>query len=297
MQHVQDSTNNLIRDRRWRLHKYKACLEAKETLTSIVQAELVKDRAEGVLVLRRCVEAGYLAHVTNQNHFTDTYLFFRVVTNTKGDGGQQLPSLAEAKETEGSKHGPASVRCRGFTAKNRYLVLSNGVVYEYPNAHAPFPVLSLPITNCTAGTITYCGKIKTGQYGLGITPPLCESSSSSSSSSSSVEESAALDAQDQSGESKTPPQVIQNSETSMALRPDDNITFLFNTIQEQESWLGALVKAGLNFEESSPSAAESKLASSILEFKVEEPEPSNVLVDLKQLCHGKVTVLVNVASF
>ena len=72
----------------------------------------------------------------------------------------------------------------------------------------------------------------------------------------------------------------------MALRPDDNITFLFNTIQEQESWLGALVKAGLNFEESSPSAAESKLASSILEFKVEEPEPSNVLVDLKQLCHG-----------
>ena len=114
MQHVQDSTNNLLRDRRWRLRKYKACLEAKETLTSIVEAALVKDRAEGVLVLRRCVEAGYLAHVTNQSHFTDTYLFFRVVTNTKGDGGQQLPSLAEAKETEGSKHGPASVRCRGL---------------------------------------------------------------------------------------------------------------------------------------------------------------------------------------
>ena len=297
MQHVQDLSNNLVRDRRWRLRKYKSCLEAKETLTSLVKAGVVEDREQGVLALRRCVEAGHIVHVANQHHFSDIYLFFRIVLKDAEDAAntiQTLPTLAEAKEREGSKHGPASVRCRGCTTHNRYLVLSSGVVYEYPNDHAPFPVLRLQLSLCVSGTVSYCGKMKPGQFGLSITPPLCESSGEQELQDQELHKD-----QESGGESKGQSKEEEKSsslKTIVEMDHADKITFFFPTVQEQESWLGALVKAGLNFEESAPSTAEAKRASFIFEFKVEEPN-NEMPIDLEELCREKVTVIVNVASF
>ena len=82
----------------------------------------------------------------------------------------------------------------------------------------------------------------------------------------------------------------------------EDIVLLFDSAKDQESWLQAFVKAGLTFEESaSPSAREAKSASSLLDFKVKAATASGATdvayVDLKEMCQGKVTVVVNVASF
>ena len=59
--------------------KFKSCLEATETVSSVVASGLAKTREEAVLALRRIVETGCLAHVANQHHFEDKYLFFQIL--------------------------------------------------------------------------------------------------------------------------------------------------------------------------------------------------------------------------
>jgi hypothetical protein len=295
--HLQDPSNGLVHDRYFRLRKYKQCFEAQETITSIVTSKLVKERDSAIIALRRCVETGQIAHVTHDHHFKDQYLFFKLMTNH--DKGH-LPSLAETKEMEGSKHGTSDVRVKDpvhgkhTTEKNRYIVLSNGTLYEYPNDHSPFPTLILSLAECGSGTVSYCGSLKSGMYGISITPPICESSNFTVKNEGGVE--GALSAGELStGEKK----VDQNNDL---IDRSDGIVLLFNTVEKQESWLGALVKSGLLFRETaSPSASQAMYASSILQFKASQPTfedgIDDKIIDLNDICSGKVTIIVNVASF
>jgi hypothetical protein len=296
--------------------KFKSCLEATETVSSVVASGLAKTREEAVLALRRIVETGCLAHVANQHHFEDKYLFFRIVddfsANTFSSG---LPTLADAKEAPGSKHGRAKVRSQGRTRKKRYLVLADGVLYEYPNEHAPRPILSLPLSACRMGTVSYCGNLEKGTFGVSITPPVCESCETDERNGDGAGEGdsdrkATGESKGESkrkGESKAEPDNAMYSAVSTITKTGDvnhseDIVLLFDSAKDQESWLQAFVKAGLTFEESaSPSAREAKSASSLLDFKVKAATASGATdvayVDLKEMCQGKVTVVVNVASF
>jgi hypothetical protein len=326
LSHLQDPDNKLIKDRRWRMLKFKSCLEATETVSSVVASGLAKNREEAVTALRRIVETGCLAHVANQHHFEDKYLFFRIVDNVSANTfSSGLPTFADAKESPGSKHGRAKVRSQGRTRKKRYLVLADGVLYEYPNEHAPRPILSLPLSACRMGTVSYCGNLEKGTFGVSITPPVCESCETDERNGNGAGEGdkdrdrdrgrdrdrkATGESKGESkrkGESKAEPDNAMYSAVSTITKTGDvnhseDIVLLFDSAKDQESWLQAFVKAGLTFEESaSPSAREAKSASSLLDFKVKAATASGATdvayVDLKEMCQGKVTVVVNVASF
>ena len=323
MAHLQN--NNLIRDRRFRLRKYKQCIEAKETIASLVKHNLCQTRALAVQAMRRCVEAGKLAHVTHAHHFQDKYLFFNLTNTNNDDNTKDSLLLAEAKEMEGAKHGPSDVRSldpvtqQYETLSNRYLVFvpSTSTLYEYPSDHAARPVLSLSLAKCSySGAVSYCGRLKPGTYGIALRVPDCEESClegdelmNATHQPTAEQLGAAIDALNSNeGETKGGPsgkeikkvkEVKEESSTTTDTETEtDELVLLFHSVKEQESWLGTFVKAGMSFEEtSSPNADMAKHASSIYDFSVSSVLPEKIL-SLNELLKGsKATILVNVASF
>lgn len=266
--------SGLVQNRRWRLRTYNDVFVGREAVTALVQSGACSDRSEAVSVLRTALESNLIAHALHQHHFEDKYLFYRTLAG--GDDGDEAPeidsrlNMAQLK-VGAKKHGQATVRSGGFTAKGRYILLSsNNVLHEFSNAHSPIPLRSLPLDQCASGAVSFCGKLKSGKYGISVYPPLCEMSMNKGGGGG---ETKGLDFEDES-----------------------RIVLLFDDIQDQESWLHSLVKGGLTFKELSFELTVPDKATSIHDFSVAKPNSLGP-VDLRTVCEGKVAVIVNVASF
>ena len=278
---LRDPASGLVRDRRWRLRKYKQCFEATETVGRLVADGRAASRKDAVAALRRAVESGLVQHVAAQHHFEDAYLFFRLLEPNDDSADSTsvgLPSLAAARDAA-AKVGSAKVKTSGFT-QSRYLVLVNGTLLVFKSEHVSRPMLALPLTECQSGSVSSCGQLSTGAFGVSISPPICERNDGASDSHA-----------DASGEGK---QSIAETSGSDGHHVQ-YVVLLLKSAKDQESWLHALVKAGLRFEETSPTAAMASRATSLHEFKTMALDGTPL--DLAEVCNNKVVVVVNVASF
>ena len=116
--------------------------------------------------------------------------------------------------------------------------------------------------------VSFCGKLKSGKFGITVHPPLCELHGEKE------QEAASAFAEDQ--------------RTTLVL--------LFDQIKDQESWLHNLVKGGLAFKELAFETNDASTANSIYDFTVDMPNVSAPR-DLRDLTEGRVVIVVNVASF
>ncbi len=289
---LRDPGSGLVRDRRWRLRKYKRCFEATETVGRLVADGRAASREEAVAILRRAVESGLVQHVAAQHHFEDAYLFFRLV-DPSDDGvdpaSSGLPSLAAARDAA-AKVGPAKVKASGVT-KSRFLVLANGTLLVFKNDHAARPMLALPLTECQSGSVSFCGHLSSGAFGVSISPPICERNDGAA---------ADLNAANAPGGEAKQSIATTTTTTTAANGSGDrghasDIVLLLASPKDQESWLHALVKAGLRFEETSQTAATASRATSLHAFKTVALDGTPL--DLAEICYNKVVVVVNVASF
>ena len=271
VEHVRAA--GLIRDRRWRFRKYKNVFVGSEAVTALVQSGAAASRDAAGAQLRTALESDLIAHAVREHHFRDAFLFYKIVSDSdageeeKSSCGAKL-SMAEIKEGA-KKHGSAAVRSGKFTNEGRYLVLSaDNVLHEFASPHAPFPVRVLPLDQCASGAVSFCGKLKSGKFGITVHPPLCELHGEKE------QEAASAFAEDQ--------------RTTLVL--------LFDQIKDQESWLHNLVKGGLAFKELAFETNDASTANSIYDFTVDMPNVSAPR-DLRDLTEGRVVIVVNVASF
>ena len=267
----------LVKNRRWRLRKYMNVFVGSEAVASLVSSGKALTREVAVDQLRHALEQNLIAHTVREHHFRDKFLFYRIVT----DGGNPQSSMANLKEGA-KKHGSAAIRVGKFTNEGRYIILaSDNVLHEFATAHAPFPLRSLPLDQRASGAVSFCGKLKTGRFGITVHPPLCEMDGvreRDDSVGSSVHTSAG-------GESK-----------QLDLGNEARIVLLFDDIRDQESWLHNLVKGGLDFKELAFETNNLSTATTIYDFSVDVPKESSP-INLRDLAGGRVVIVVNVASF
>jgi len=99
---IQNS--NLIKDRRWRLRKFKKCLVGNELVTWFISNDIVSSRQEAVKLGNKLVYTGILNHVKREHMFKDAYLFYRLsLSEMKATGVKYvsyLENLIERKHIE-----------------------------------------------------------------------------------------------------------------------------------------------------------------------------------------------------
>lgn len=226
--HLQNPENGLIGNRRWRLKLYDNVFVGKEAVTSLVQAGITPNRTEAVEVLRMALESNLISHVAREHHFSDKYLFYKV-NDISIQGDQQVPTLGSLKN-DAKKIGEASVRCGKFVNDSCCIILSSDdILHIFKTLYDPYPLVSLSLKECSSGDVSFCGKLKSGKFGISITPPICE----------------------------------LNQESNQ-----NKIALLFDKIKDQEAWLHAFVKSGLVFKEMAYESKDASTATSIYDFLV-----------------------------
>lgn len=69
-----------VRDRRWKLRKYKKCFVGTQCVDFMVRSQLVETRSQAVELGRRlATELNLFEHVTLDHEFKDEYLFYRFI--------------------------------------------------------------------------------------------------------------------------------------------------------------------------------------------------------------------------
>ena len=93
-----------IRDRFYRLKRYKKCFIASDAVTYMVKTQLVNSREEAVDLGRRLeIELGLFRHVVNEHTFCDDYLFFEFVGH-HAVGGNSSSTIQYDKSNSSVSH-------------------------------------------------------------------------------------------------------------------------------------------------------------------------------------------------
>uniref|UniRef100_T1JAB1 Rap guanine nucleotide exchange factor 4 n=1 Tax=Strigamia maritima TaxID=126957 RepID=T1JAB1_STRMM len=88
----------MIRDRKYHLHTYRKCMVGTEMVDWILSQGNIHSRSHAIAMWQVILEEGVIAHVTEEHHFKDKYLFYRFRDDKMGVG--TMPSLQEKKDAE-----------------------------------------------------------------------------------------------------------------------------------------------------------------------------------------------------
>ncbi|KAL3921620.1 MAG: hypothetical protein SGILL_002658 [Bacillariaceae sp.] len=107
-----------IRDRFFRLKKYRKCFVASDAVTWMVKNNLAQSREEAVDLGRRMeAEIGLWRHVVNEHHFADEYLFFHIVDNRESKSGSSPQGDDSSQPSRGTQQKAPSATNSQFSKR------------------------------------------------------------------------------------------------------------------------------------------------------------------------------------